>query len=81
MFFLNDYNAPPIYRSGDINGTFNNMTRMSPGGLLVEIPSQGDECKIRWEKYIRMTSVPILSTQTGLLYGYGQDTKLADTGE
>ncbi|TVY46007.1 hypothetical protein LOCC1_G004674 [Lachnellula occidentalis] len=83
---FNDYNAPPIYPSAnatasDINGAFNNMTIMAAGGVRVEIPLVGSDCKIAWEKDIRMKSVPILSTKTGLLYGYEQDIEDAENGE
>ncbi|TVY88240.1 hypothetical protein LAWI1_G008637, partial [Lachnellula willkommii] len=83
---FNDYNAPPIYLSAnataaDINGAFNNMTTMAAGGVRVDIPLAGSDCKIAWEKDIRMKSVPVLSTKTGLLYGYEQDVEDAENGE
>jgi hypothetical protein len=85
-FLLNDYNGPPIYPSvnapaADINGAFNNLTQMSSGGVRVDIPLDGSDCKIAWEKDIRMTSVPILSTKTGLLYGYEQSIEDAQDSE
>ena len=78
---LNDYNAPPLYlQEGDINGPFNNMTGMEPGLVRVDVASDGSGCSIRWNSQVRMKSVPVLSTQTGLLYGYVQDEKLAKNG-
>lgn len=88
VFLLNDYNAPSIYPSSsaplsDINGSFNNLTTMASGGVMVFVPSpsNGKDCKIKWQKDIRMTSVPILSTKTGLLYGYEQDLQEAQDGD
>jgi len=85
-FLLNNYNVPPIYPSvnapaTDINGAFNNQTQMAAGGVRVDIPLTGSDCKIAWDKDIRMKSVPILSTKTGLLYGYEQNSEDASDGE
>ncbi|KAH8653997.1 hypothetical protein BGZ60DRAFT_473181 [Tricladium varicosporioides] len=86
VFLLNDWNVPPIYLSAsapaaDINGVWNNHTVMAAGGIRIDIPLRGNDCKIKWEKDIRMKSVPILSTATGLLYGYEQDERLAGEGK
>ncbi|TVY39644.1 hypothetical protein LSUB1_G004497 [Lachnellula subtilissima] len=86
VVLFNDYNAPPIYPSAnataaDINGAFNNMTTMAAGGVRVDIPLSGSDCKTTWEKDIRMKSVPVLSTKTGLLYGYEQDIEDAENGQ
>jgi hypothetical protein len=86
VFFLNDYNATSVYPSAaapesDINGVFNNLTQMAPGGVRVDIPIDGNSCNVKWEQDIIMTSVPILSTKTALLYGYEQDKELANEGE
>jgi hypothetical protein len=48
--------------------------------VSVPSPSNGNDCKIKWQKDIRMTSVPILSTKTGLLYGYEQNLQEAQDG-
>ncbi|KAH6666199.1 hypothetical protein B0J14DRAFT_604413 [Halenospora varia] len=85
VFLLNDWNAPPIYPSAsapaaDINGAWNNLTVIAAGGVRIDIPLHGNDCKIKWEKDIRMKSVPVLSTKTGLLYGYEQDEELAREG-
>ena len=79
---LNDYNAPPVYfGQGDINGPFNNVTRMGKGTVRVDVNEDGADCHVAWENPIRITSVPVLSTATGLLYGYAQDVELATRGE
>jgi hypothetical protein len=60
VFLLNDQNAPLIYPSSsaplsDTNGPFNNLTTMAPGGVMVSVssPSNGNDCKIKWQKDIR----------------------------
>ena len=72
---------PPIYRPGvdGINGAFNNMSGEAPGVARIDVSSDG--CKLRWEAEVRIKSVPVLSTATGLYYGYTQDEELALKGE
>lgn len=86
VFVLNDHNAPPFYPGknapqNEINGTWNNVTNMASGGIRVDVPFEGNACTVKWEKDIRMPSVPTLSTKTGLLYGYEQDVELSYEGE
>jgi hypothetical protein len=86
VFVLNDYNAPPFYPGknapqNEVNGAWNNVTNMAPGGIRVDVPFEGNACTVKWEKDIRMPSVPTLSTKTGLLYGYEQDVELSYQGE
>ena len=77
----NAWAFPPTYRPGvdDINGAFNNMTGMAPGIVRIDVDSQG--CRTRWEAALRVKSVPVLSTATGLYYGYTQDADLAVAGQ
>ena len=79
---LNDYNTPPVYfGGGSINGAFNNMSVMAPGATRVTVAGDGSRCEIGWNTDIRIKSVPVLSTKTGLIYGYTQNATLADQGQ
>lgn len=79
----NMYNIPPIFLPGgtetDINGVHNDMNVMAGGIVRVDVSSSG--CKLRWEVQEKMKSVAVLSTKSGLFYGYVQDTQLAAKGE
>ncbi|KEY74565.1 hypothetical protein S7711_11127 [Stachybotrys chartarum IBT 7711] len=81
---LNGYNAPPPQYVQDstsnftVNGPFNNMTGM-PGGIVRIDVSEGG-CEVRWEISAKMKAVPVLSTATGILYGYTQEEDLAMEG-
>ncbi|KUJ13477.1 uncharacterized protein LY89DRAFT_754243 [Mollisia scopiformis] len=85
MVLFNDYNTPGVYpsptTSQPLNGPFNNLTQMTPGGVQIHIPLYGSDCRIAWEKPIRMSALPILSTETGLLYGYEQNLHDSLEGE
>ncbi|KAI9044891.1 sulfotransferase family protein [Aspergillus affinis] len=73
VMLCNDFNAPTLYYvDSGLDGDFNNLTVMAPGVVRVNITSDGTSCKIAWENDIRMQSVPILSAQNGLVYGYTQ---------
>lgn len=79
---LNDYNAPNIYfGTGVINGGFDNLTRMAPDGVRIEVKPDDSGCAIGWDNPNRFTFVLILSTSTGLLYAYTQDEALAYEGK
>ena len=76
----NGWHFPPLYKPGeDINGAFNNMTGMTPGVQRIDVNATG--CETRWETPVRIKSVPVLSTETGLYYGYTQDEDLAVQGQ
>lgn len=78
---LNDFNAPPFEAGpADINGDFNNMNPMAPGAEKLSVTDDGGTCPVQWAVPIRIKSVPVLSTATGLLYGYTQDPGLAANG-
>ncbi|WAO90727.1 Hypothetical protein NCS54_00816500 [Fusarium falciforme] len=94
MVFANFYNGPPIAQLQDppfgdgtdsdpniLNGPFNNLSIMSPGLTRIDFDERTEKCTIRWyNKSIRTTVTPILSTKTGLLYMPTQDNKLAQQG-
>lgn len=77
---LNDYNAPPV-RLPPENSPLQNMNGMSPGVTRIDISATGNRCTTRWSTPIRIKSVPVVSTETGLIYGYTQDSELAEDGQ
>jgi len=78
---LNAYNYPPLdLNPTDINGSYNDMSQMTPGAERITVNPGGKGCEVRWNTPIRMKSVPTLSTSTGLIYGYTQDANLAKEG-
>lgn len=75
----NKDNFDPVHK--DINGAYNNMTSMSPGISKIIVAGDGSGCHLKWTNPGRMNTVPILSTATGLIYGYEQSKELVDKGE
>ena len=69
------------YNHEDINGAYNNFTTMSPGISKFFVAGDGSGCHAEWTNPSRMTTVPVLSTATGLIYGYEQSKELANRGE
>ena len=73
----------------DVNGPWNNLSAMTPGlaKVLISPDSSGVNgstwtCSLNWTNpAVRMTTLPVLSTATGLLYGHVQDYDLAIRGE
>ncbi|EXL51666.1 hypothetical protein FOCG_07493 [Fusarium oxysporum f. sp. radicis-lycopersici 26381] len=94
MVLSNFYNGPPVAQLrappfGDgtdtdpaiLNGPFNDLSVMSPGLVRVDFNEKMGKCTTRWyNKNIRTTITPILSTKTGLLYMPTQDYELAKKG-
>ncbi|MBS2547928.1 hypothetical protein KGQ19_13745 [Catenulispora sp. NL8] len=77
----NDFDAPQFQAApSDVNGAFNNMDQMAPGVEKLAVPGAGGTCPKQWTAPVRVKSVPVLSTATGLLYGYTQDPSLAADG-
>jgi hypothetical protein len=76
---LNDYNAPPA-RTTPGNGPDQSMNPMAPGMTRINVGPGGRSCTTTWSTDVRIKSVPVLSTQTGLIYGYTQDPALAAQG-
>ncbi|KAH8592883.1 hypothetical protein B0O99DRAFT_743186 [Bisporella sp. PMI_857] len=79
---FNTYNAPPILLAAptDINGDFNNFTQLAPGMVRVDVYPNGTGCEVNWENDVRVIGGGSLSTKTGLLYTYTQDSTLAEQG-
>lgn len=80
IVLMNNYNAPPLYSGGDINGPFNNLSATAAETIRVDVKADGSGCDVAWDTPITIQSVPVMSTQTGLMYGYTQDVELADLG-
>ncbi|WP_284745970.1 hypothetical protein [Amycolatopsis sp. RTGN1] len=81
VLVLNNDNAPAFQAApADVNGAFNAMTAMSPGVEKVSVAAGGSGCPVNWNTPLRVKSVPVLSTATGLVYGYTQDSDLAAGG-
>lgn len=82
VVLANIYNSPTYDMIGrDINGEFNDLSRMGPGLTRVDVLPLGKGCKKRWTQDLRSTTVSKLSTKTGLIYTYEQDQKLASLGQ
>lgn len=57
------------------------MNPMAPGVTRIDISPGGKTCTAVWTTPLRVKAVPVLSTQTGLLYTYTQDSPLAAQGQ
>lgn len=77
----NMYKAPSFDTQNKTNGPYNNLTRMAPGISKFTVAGDGSECHLTWTNPGRTTTVTILSTKTGLIYGYEQSNELAYAGE
>lgn len=78
----NLYNQPAFDTGNQtINGPYNNLTVMPPGLTKVFVSGDGSECHTEWTNPGRTTTVPFLSTKTGLIYSYEQSPELAYEGE
>ncbi len=81
LVVLNDYNAPSVYTQ-QADSEDHSMASMAPGVSLIEYDeSTRGKCITRWSIPLRIKSVPVVSTETGLIYGYTQDPDLAAEGE
>ncbi|KAI9735709.1 MAG: hypothetical protein M1818_006317 [Claussenomyces sp. TS43310] len=81
LALFNNYNGPSLYPGkGDLNGAFNNMSVITAATVRVDVAADGTECKLAWDTPIRIKSVALQSTATGLLYGYTQSERLAREG-
>ncbi|KAH8888151.1 hypothetical protein GQ53DRAFT_795976 [Thozetella sp. PMI_491] len=85
VIVLNDYDGPHIMleygAEFDVNGGWNDMSKMAPGIVRVDVSPDGQTCQVAWDIEMAMKAVPVLSITTGLLYGYLQDTVLSAEGE
>ena len=81
LVVINNYNAPPLYTPGsNINGDFNNLQNMAAEVVRVNVSADGSTCSIAYDTRIRLPSVPVLSTETGLFYAYTQNEEAAADG-
>jgi sugar lactone lactonase YvrE len=81
VIVANGFNAPsPLNAAADINGLANNMNQMAPGLTRVDVSADGSGCTVAWSDQLRFKAPPVLSTATGLAYGYSQDEQRASAG-
>ncbi|GGN19594.1 hypothetical protein GCM10011578_049590 [Streptomyces fuscichromogenes] len=73
------YGQPAFFPGADINGSWNDDTGMTGGMQRVDV-TPGGRCVTKWTNPVKMRSVPVLSTSTGLVYGSAQDPGLAAGG-
>lgn len=77
----NNFNATALFTPNSSN-TANSADWNDLGGIArqtvrVDVAKNGSSCGIKWDVPVMIPSVPILSTATGLVYGYTQDLDLA----
>ena len=73
---FNNFNATPLYvpEKDSINGkNWNDLSEIAAETVRLNVSVDGTTWGLAWETPICIPSVPILSTQTGLLYGYTQN--------
>lgn len=82
VVIMNNYNLPPLFSGtgSPNNASYANLSVMASETIRVNISADGSSCKLAWDTPIRIQSVPILSTKTGLVYGYTQDEDSAIQG-
>lgn len=81
VIVANGYRAPPVVTNPAAdNSPANNMNGMAPGLTRVDVAADGSGCTSVWTAPLRIKAGPVLSTVTGLVYGYSQDEARADAG-
>lgn len=78
----NMHNAPNFEAAPKaLNGPHNNLTAMAPGLSQYFVAGNGSGCHLEWSRTdIRTTTVLVLSTETGLMYGFEQSLERAEEG-
>ncbi|KAJ4251478.1 hypothetical protein NW762_011463 [Fusarium torreyae] len=81
----NKYGGPDVYvaqpgKAFDVNGNWNDMSTMDGGLARIDVDADG-KCSMRWTSDLAVKAVSILSTKTGLVYSYVQDTERSPKGE
>jgi hypothetical protein len=80
VIVVNGYNAPAALTSPTDGGAANNINQMAPGVARIDVLPDGSGCQTRWTAPVRMKTAPVLSTTTGLVYGYTEDEARAAAG-
>lgn len=62
------------------NGPANSIGQVATGLTRVDIAADGSGCQTAWTTPLALASSPVLSSTTGLLYGYTQDPARAAMG-
>ena len=80
VIVANGWNAPGPVAVAGADDPANSMNAMGPGLTRVDVAADGSGCTVSWTTPIRMKTAPVLSSATGLIYGYSQDEQRAATG-
>ncbi|MDQ1427567.1 MAG: hypothetical protein QOK39_1043 [Acidimicrobiaceae bacterium] len=80
VIVANGANTPPPLANPTDDGPANNMATMATGLARVDIALDGTGCRTAWTIPLRLKTGPVLSTTTGLVYGYTQDEGRAAAG-
>jgi hypothetical protein len=80
VIVVNGYDAPPPLSSPSDGGPANNINQMAPGVARIDVLPDGSGCQTEWTVPLRIKAGPVLSTATGLVYGYTQDEARAAAG-
>ncbi len=80
VIVVNGYNAPPPLSNPSDGGPANNINQMAPGVARIDVLADGSGCQTAWTVPLRIKAGPVLSTATGLIYGYTQDEARAAAG-
>lgn len=80
VFVTNGYGTPPPLAGPSDAGPANDIGQMPGGMTRVDVLPDGSGCRTVWTAGLRLDTAPILSTTTGLIYGYTQDPVAAASG-
>jgi hypothetical protein len=80
VIVANGANTPPPLANPADDGPANNMAPMASGLARVDVALDGTGCGTAWTVPLRIKTGPVLSTATGLVYGYTQDEGRAAAG-
>lgn len=80
VLVANGLNALAALPSPSDDGPANSIDQVATGVTRVDIAPDGSSCQTVWTIPLALTSSPVLSTSTGLLYGYTQDPARAASG-
>jgi hypothetical protein len=80
VIVANGYNTPAPLASPTDGGPANDINQMASGVTRVDVLPDGSGCRTQWTSTVRLETGPILSSPTGLVYGYTEDEIRAATG-
>jgi hypothetical protein len=80
VIVANGYNTPAPPSNPSDDGPANDDNQMAPGVTRIDVLPDGSGCRAQWTTPLRLTTGPVLSVTTGLVYGYTQDESRAAAG-